>query len=332
MTVINKIDTHHHIIPDIYRAMINETGGDKSGWGIPQWNEEYDLQIMDRWGIKKGIFSVSAPGVCIYTDKMKARKAARAINEYQKTLSDKYPDRFVSLGSLPSLLDVEGCLTEIDYAVNHLGVIGFTVFTSYASETPFNGRTVQYLGADIFEPIWKKFNDYKLFIFVHPCPGEAKPISDIMVSCAADFTFETTRTALHLVSSGYKTKYPDIIISLAHAGGTLPMIHDRAALCMAMVDKNTTAEQYEAAFKTFYFDTALSSSKSSLKALFAFADPTHVFYGSDIPWAGESITDSNTKSLQKVLLDEWEDKEEGKKLYDMVCYKNAAALFESRGW
>jgi predicted TIM-barrel fold metal-dependent hydrolase len=40
--------------------------------------------------------------------------------------------------------------------------------------------------------------------------------------------------------------------------------------------------------KRFYFDTALSSTPVALPSLLAFADPTHITFGSDFPYVPAS--------------------------------------------
>ena len=43
-----------------------------------------------------------------------------------------------------------------------------------------------------------------------------------------------------------------------------------------------------AAVRSFYFDTALSAGKSSLSALAQVADPDHILFGTDFPFAPTS--------------------------------------------
>ncbi|WP_405807582.1 amidohydrolase family protein [Streptomyces sp. NBC_01187] len=52
-----------------------------------------------------------------------------------------------------------------------------------------------------------------------------------------------------------------------------------------VVDRERKAEDILRDLKRFYFDTALSASPSALPALLAFAEPGHVLYGSDWPFA-----------------------------------------------
>lgn len=51
------------------------------------------------------------------------------------------------------------------------------------------------------------------------------------------------------------------------------------------------------AFRSFYFDTALSAGPSVLPSLLAFAKPGHVLYGSDFPYAPAAVGASFTAQL-----------------------------------
>jgi 6-methylsalicylate decarboxylase len=50
--------------------------------------------------------------------------------------------------------------------------------------------------------------------------------------------------------------------------------------------------------RRFYFDTALSGSPTALPALQAFADPGHILYGSDWPFAQlHAVNRGNAEAL-----------------------------------
>jgi len=53
----------------------------------------------------------------------------------------------------------------------------------------------------------------------------------------------------------------------------------------ALFNPGTTPESIQAGLRKFYFDTALSATPTSLPSLLAFAEPGHILYGSDFPYA-----------------------------------------------
>jgi 6-methylsalicylate decarboxylase len=56
-------------------------------------------------------------------------------------------------------------------------------------------------------------------------------------------------------------------------------------------------------FRSFYFDTALSSSPAALPTLLAFAKPGHVLYGSDWPFAPAPAAQYFANGLTSFALD-----------------------------
>lgn len=94
---------------------------------------------------------------------------------------------------------------------------------------------------------------------------------------------ETFKAAAHLVVTGYKRKYPNVKIILAHLGGSMPYLAARVAALSPYMGCPLTSDEILEDFKSFYYDTALSASDVNLKAIEAFAGMERVFYGSDFP-------------------------------------------------
>jgi predicted TIM-barrel fold metal-dependent hydrolase len=213
-----------------------------------------------------------------FGDDAEARDLARTVNEYCAELVKDHPDRFGHFASIP-LPDVDGAAAEIGYALDTLGADGVVLMSNV------RGR---YLGDPDFETVWAELDRRRAVVFVHPAqpplpllPGTPAPL--------ADFVFDTTRTALNLVLNGVLSRIPDVRVILSHGGGFLPYAAYRfSGLTSTVVDTTREADDVIGDLKRFYFDTALSASPSALPALLAFAEPGHVLYGSDWPFAPEN--------------------------------------------
>ena len=228
----------------------------------------------------------------------KAAGLARSLNSYFAGLRKQYPEGFGFFGTLPSLLNTQLCLEEINYMFDELNADGITLFTRY-------GEGHQYLGHADFEPIWKELNRRKAVVFVHPGPPPDTNLISGVPQFAIEYTQETTRAALDLIVNNRISQYPDCKIILSHAGGTLPYIISRPAGTLPDMMKNlskTTEEILEEA-RTFYFDTALSGNEVTLKALLAFAKPGHVLFGTDIGAATDSMVKYYTDNLNAFEMD-----------------------------
>jgi predicted TIM-barrel fold metal-dependent hydrolase len=141
----------------------------------------------------------------------------------------------------------------------------------------------QYLGAPDVEPLLAELDRRRAVVFVHPStlPG---PRIDGIPPFAADFLLDTTRAAYRLVNSGAVRRHPNLKIILAHAGGFLPYASHRIAAAI-MAETHRSPSDVLEDLGCFYFDTALSGSPAALPSLLAFAQPGHVLFGSDWPYA-----------------------------------------------
>ncbi|WP_435132290.1 amidohydrolase family protein [Actinacidiphila sp. bgisy144] len=269
-----RIDVHQHIVPPVWADTLAARGLDSGGWAIPAWSPRSAIAMMDQQGIATGVMSVTSPGVHLGDDAA-ARDLARAVNEYGAEVVKDDPDRFGHFASIP-LPDVDAAVAEAVHALDVLGADGVVLMSNA------HGK---YLGDPDFEPLWAELDRRAANVFVHPAqppmtllPGTPAPL--------ADYVFDTTRTALNMVLNGVMDRYRDVRVILSHGGGFLPYAAYRfSGLTSTVVDRDRKADDILRDLKRFYFDTALSASPSALPALLAFAEPGHVLYGSDWPFA-----------------------------------------------
>ncbi|KAJ5415525.1 Amidohydrolase 2 [Penicillium sp. CMV-2018d] len=295
-----KIDVHHHFYPPAMRQALDRAGGDPSGWYIPPWTLELDQDMARRLKVTTTILSVTAPGPSIEPDLTKAAALARSCNESAAAIRDAQPRQYGFFASVPSLFDTAAVLKEIDYACTTLRADGVTLFTRY-------GEGPNYLGHAAFRPIWADLSRRGAVVFIHPThPVDTQLINTWLPQPMFDYPHETGRAAMDLLTSGILQDYPGCKIILSHAGGTLPYLIHRAATMLPLMPRTlglSTEELVESA-RTFYFDTAISSNPVTLKALFEFAAPGHVLFGSDFPNAPQDAIQHFTDFLEAYELPE----------------------------
>ncbi|NEB03495.1 amidohydrolase family protein [Streptomyces sp. SID13726] len=304
MTGTARIDTHQHVVPPFYADWLAAAGIVSGGLPIPRWDAESALALMDDIGIESAVLSVSTPGVEPGAQD-EARAMARSLNEFCARLRDRVPARFGFFATL-TLPDVDGAVREAGHALDELGADGVILLA--------NSRGV-YLGDSAFDPLMEQLDRRSAVVFVHPSTLPADPVPGLP-PYAADFLLDTTRAAVNLARSGCLERYPNVKIILSHAGGFVPYAAERLAQHCA---PQGTIEDGLARMRRFYYDTALSSSPYALPSLLAFADPTHITYGSDWPYA------PSTKSAHFArLLDEFSLPDIQRRAIDRG---NAEALF-----
>ncbi|MFM0614334.1 amidohydrolase family protein [Paraburkholderia nemoris] len=284
-----KIDTHQHFLPKLY---VDAVGLDllnaaMPGGVAPTWSVEAALAMMDENGIDEGVLSISSGPTL-----PDAATLLRKCNDLAAELRARHPGRFGSFASLP-LPDVDAALKEVSYCLDVLKVDGFIAFTNY------NGL---YLGDELFTPLWEELNRRGTVVFIHPNqpPHEIPPVAPASV---LEYPFETTRTATSLIMSGAMSRFRNIRFILSHAGGTLPFLVPRIALSISMMP--AVAERVGdtlAAVRSFYFDTALSAGNAPLSALTQVADPDHILFGTDFPFAPTSAIRQFGKVLDNIQI------------------------------
>jgi predicted TIM-barrel fold metal-dependent hydrolase len=236
------------------------------------------MSLMEKVGSTKAILSLTAPGALVASTDQKRRALARKTNEFAAAKRDEDPDRWGFFASLPCLLDTEGSLAEIRYALDTLEADGVTLFTRYGSGN-------QYLGHPAFKPIWEELNSRNAVVFVHPTHGsDTTPINRFLPLPAIDYPHETTRAAMDMITTNTKRTYSSCKIILSHAGGSLPYLISRvstvskeAPAAAGMFGKS--AAEVKEDFRSFYFDLALSSSEAVLRMLLDLVPNDHILYG-----------------------------------------------------
>jgi predicted TIM-barrel fold metal-dependent hydrolase len=287
---MRRVDTHHHVVPPDYAAWLRRQGNTAGGLPIPDWSAEAALALMDARGVETAILSVSTPGVHLGND-AEARALARDVNEYAAAMARSHPARFGFFATL-CLPDVRGSLCELEHAFGALGADGVVLLA--------NHRSI-YLGDKSFDPLFEELNRRKAVVFVHPSlvPG-LEPLPGVP-TFVVDFLLDTTRAAILLSRSGTLDRYPDLKIILAHAGGIVPYAAYRMS---AAASSSGNPFDGIARLKRFYFDTALSASPTALPSLLAFAEPDHVLFGSDFPYAPAPVVGAFTGMYEAFAMTE----------------------------
>jgi 6-methylsalicylate decarboxylase len=300
-----RIDVHQHVLPPFW---VEGLKARKSVHRPPAWTPEAAIAYMDSRQIAKGILSLTAPGLANWAADER-RDMARQVNAYTASLATQWPGRFGNFATLP-LPDLEGALLEIAHALDTLGADGVVLLSNY------EGR---YLGDTCFDPVWAELDRREATVLIHPT-RLAMPELEGIPGPFVDFPFDTTRTAVDMVMKGVFQRHGKVRVILSHAGGFLPYAAQRFASCAATMPGQSDEQALMGEFRRFYFDTALSTSPYVLPSLTAFADPSHIVFGSDYPYGPGRADEKYTAMLDaSTLLSPAE--------HVAIARENAEALF-----
>ncbi len=186
----------------------------------------------------------------------------------------EHPARFGSFALLP-LPDVDGALEELTYALDILHLDGVGLFSSVNDH---------YLGDPLFDPLFDELNRRQAVVFIHPTHCEAPEHTGLRAPpFAVEYVFDTTRAIVNLIYTGTLKRCPDIRFIVAHGGGTVPYLAER----IAMMEGHRGAKNVTDVIPTLralYYETASTTSAFALRSLQEFADPSHILWGSDLPF------------------------------------------------
>jgi predicted TIM-barrel fold metal-dependent hydrolase len=290
--VTARIDTHAHYVPPAYRRYLEDVGY-FGGQGTPAWSPEAALDEMATLGVKTSVLSVARPGFW-FGDVARASAMAREVNEYAADLVREQPDRFGLFASLP-LPDVDSALQEVEHAFDDLHCDGVVLLANVEGV---------YLGDPSLDELMAELDRREAVVFVHPNALPADPVPGVPVF-VTDFLLDTTRAALNMVRHGVLRRYPRLKVILSHGGGLLPYASHRIASLTPMGEGGGVDRAgFLAECAAFYYDTALTASPHSMPSLLAFAQPGHVLYGSDWPYAREDNSEYFTAQLDAYPLDD----------------------------
>jgi len=272
------IDIHAHFFTPEYHQALRAAGLDSvDGFPIPDWSMDSAIELMDLWGIRTQLLSISAPGI-EFAPRSAARKLARDVNENNAALIRRHPTRVGGFALLP-LPDVDGALEEIAHALDVLKLDGIVLFTH------INGI---YLGDKRFDAIFDELNRRKAVVFVHPVapPGFDMNRLGFPAPCV-EFPFDTTRMIMNMIASGTVRRCPNVRLIVAHGGGTLPFLAHRIGRNIVRFGKANppfTPEEVMAAFKWFYYDVTAVSHQHAIDSLLTLVPIDRLLYGSDHPF------------------------------------------------
>ncbi len=127
----------------------------------------------------------------------------------------------------------------------------------------------------------EELNRRKAVVYVHPkVTSDMNDADDPLQALGINWE-NTTRTISSLLKSGMLMRLPDVKFIFSHGGGLLPTVAVRLA---------GKSPEKLAALRGLYLDTAQTTTNpGAWGALTAFAEPSHVLFGSDFPYVGDGL-------------------------------------------
>lgn len=223
-------------------------------------------------------------------------KVSEYLNNHIANITDKYPDRFVGLATLP-MQDPDLAIEELRRCVVDLGITGIQIGSH------INSKGLEDKG---FHKLYQLAQELDVSIFVHPWDmpyQEEKYWAGWLVGMPA----ETSLAITSLIFGGVFDKFPKLRWAFAHGGGSFPAtigrvehgFNVRPDLCA--VDNNVNPREY---LGKFWIDSLVHDSKA-LTYLIDLFGSNRVALGSDYPFPlGEHVPGALIDSMDNLTQDE----------------------------
>jgi predicted TIM-barrel fold metal-dependent hydrolase len=172
--------------------------------------------------------------------------ACRDVNIEMKKAQDEHPDRFISLGSVPTLGGAEA-MKELKRCVEEYGFPGIAI----ASE--IQGLS---LDAPELEPFWAEVSRLGLYVFVHPLREAIawKRMDADDLGRTLGWEFSLVVAATRLITCGVLDRYPELKVQFAHFAGGLGRYLSRINGFFTRNEWGTTASKQHSRLPQRHFD------------------------------------------------------------------------------
>jgi predicted TIM-barrel fold metal-dependent hydrolase len=140
------------------------------------------------------------------------------------------------------------------------------------------------MGDPRLDPVFEEMNRRRAVIFMHPahcCAPDDKQLG--APESAIEYVIDTTRAVTNMLYNGTLARFPDIRFIVSHGGGTIPYVASRITGILERA-KDRKVPPVMPALRSLYYDITTACSCHALGSLQTLADPTHLLWGSDLPF------------------------------------------------
>jgi 6-methylsalicylate decarboxylase len=222
----------------------------------------------------------ASPQLPHFDDEAHATCAARFANDLSAEIVRRHPERFVAFAALP-LPHVDAALTELERALDQLGMVGVTITTSILGRSPADPT---------FTPIYEELNRRGSVLYIHPagCSATSPLIRDFHLTWMIGAPLEDTIAILHLITRGIPSRYPQLKIINAHLRGALPMVLQRLDN-QYQWEAPQSPERPSLAARRMWYDTVGHGHVPALRCAADSLGADRLLLGTDFPYESEAV-------------------------------------------
>jgi len=292
-----KIDIHTHIIPEHLPNLKKKYGyggfihldhhkpccarmmmDDKFFREIQDntWSAEIRIKECDHLGVDVQVLSTIPIMFCYWAKPLDALDLSKILNDHIIKIVNKYPDRFIGLGTLP-MQSPTLAITELERIMKS-GMAGVQIGT-HINDWNLNAP-------EIFE-VFQAAESLNAAVFIHPWDMMSKErMPQYWLPWLVGMPAESSLAICSMIFGGVFERLPKLRVAFAHGGGSFPSTIGRVQhgfdvrpdLCA--VDNSVKPIEY---IGKFYVDS-LVHDPSMLEYLLNLFGPNHIALGTDYPF------------------------------------------------
>jgi len=240
------------------------------------WSAERRIADCENHNVDVQVLSTVPVMFAYWAEAKDCLEVSRVLNDGIAEIVDKYPRRFIGLGTVP-MQDADLAIKELERCKD-IGLVGVEI-----------GSNVNQLnlGETQFFDIFKACDELGLAVFVHPWEmmGE-KEMQKYWLPWLVGMPAETSRAICSLIFSGVLEKLPNLRVAFAHGGGEFPATIGRiehgynVRPDLVAVDNPINPREY---LDKIYFDSLVHSSEM-LEYLVNLVGAERIALGTDYPF------------------------------------------------
>jgi len=290
-----RVDIHNHVIPqpcleriraapEVLEMALEPRSGatwmrHKQGFAYPVPAEFAEAAAksarLRQAGLDGAVISLAPPLLGYGLDAGIASAFLRTANEGIAAFCASDPARYRGLGAVP-LQDVRMAVTELDYAVRVLALVGVEIGTT-VNDVPLDNPR--------FEPFFEAVEALRVPLLLHPAYVATRPgLEAFYFTNVVGNPLETTMAGMRLIAAGVLDRHPRLLICLAHGGGFFPYQLGRLRHAATVRPELKHLQRSPFDYLPHFCFDSITHNARALHFLIEWAGAERVMLGSDFPF------------------------------------------------